>query len=210
MSEHSPFLDLLDYRRRVAELYAWVRFTQLEPEARWGEFHRRREQLLREHPQSALDGAQKAAFLGLRYFPYNPALRYVLPVDTDVEPGVIEVELEEEGLTRLQRFGKISFDLSGQAVSLSLFWILEYGGGVFLPFRDSTNQTETYEGGRYLLDTIKGADLGQEGGNLVVDFNYAYNPSCAYNPRWHCPLAPPENRLPVEVRAGELRYPEVV
>jgi hypothetical protein len=70
--------------------------------------------------------------------------------------------------------------------------------GVFLPSLDETNRSETYGGGRYLLDTIKGADLGREGERLVIDFNYAYNPSCAYNSRWQCPLAPQENWLPVE------------
>ena len=88
-----------------------------------------------------------------------------------------------------------------------MFWVLGYGGGVFLPFKDATNGPETYGGGRYLLDTIKHADLGSEDERLVLDFNYAYNPSCAYNPRWHCPLSPPENTLPVEIRAGEKSYP---
>jgi uncharacterized protein (DUF1684 family) len=69
-----------------------------------------------------------------------------------------------------------------------------------------TNASETYQGGRYLIDTIKGADLGWEGEDLVVDFNFAYNPSCAYNERWSCPLPPPENSLPVAIEAGELRF----
>jgi len=75
--------------------------------------------------------------------------------------------------------------------------------GLFLPFGDTTNGTTTYGGGRYLLDTAKGADLGGDDGGLVLDFNFAYNPSCAYDPRWVCPLAPPGNRLPVGVEAGE-------
>ena len=86
---------------------------------------------------------------------------------------------------------------------LALFWLDAYGGGVFLPFADATRGRETYGGGRYLLDTVKGADLGEEDGRLVLDFNFAYNPSCSYDPRWVCPLSPPENRLPVAVRAGE-------
>ena len=91
---------------------------------------------------------------------------------------------------------------------LELFWLEAYGGGLFLPFRDATGGSETYGGGRYLLDTIKGADLGAEEGRLVLDFNFAYNPSCAYDPKWACPLSPPANRLPVAVRAGE-KKPEV-
>ena len=78
-----------------------------------------------------------------------------------------------------------------------------YGGGVFLPFRDETNGATTYGAGRYVLDTVKGADLGGADGRLVVDFNYAYHPSCAYDPRWSCPLAPATNRLVGPVEAGE-------
>jgi uncharacterized protein (DUF1684 family) len=93
-----------------------------------------------------------------------------------------------------------------QPVALSVFWVMGYGGGIFLPFRDQTYQKETYGGGRYLLDTIKHADLGGDSSGLVIDFNYAYNPSCAYNPRWVCPLSPIENRLSVPIRAGELNF----
>ena len=88
---------------------------------------------------------------------------------------------------------------------LEVYWLEGYGGGIFLPFRDPTGGTETYGAGRYLLDTVKGADLGTSDGLLVCDFNFAYNPSCAYDPLWVCPLAPPPNRLEVPVRAGE-RY----
>jgi uncharacterized protein (DUF1684 family) len=149
---------------------------------------------------------QKSVFKGLCYYPFNPSLRYCLTVDTNIEPEVFELELQDDGLIKLQRFGKISFEAAGQPVSLALFWILGYGGGLFLPFRDLTNETDTFGGGRYLLDTVKGADLGQEDGHLIVDFNYAYNPSCGYNPRWYCPLAPSENWLAVPIPAGELRY----
>ena len=86
-----------------------------------------------------------------------------------------------------------------------VYWIEVYGGGVFVPFRDATSGSETYGAGRYLLDTIKGADLGGEGDRLILDFNYAYNPSCAYDPRWSCPLAPAVNWLQVPIQAGE-RY----
>jgi hypothetical protein len=203
MAEHTDYLDLMDYRRRVAELYAWLRQEEQSPEARLLEFRRRRDDLFTSHPQSALSAEQKSFFAGLHYYPYNPHMRFALEVDTDVDPEIWEVYLEEDGLTRMQRFGKVHFEVNGQQVSLTLFWMLGYGGGVFLPFRDETSRTETYGGGRYLLDTIKGADLGREDSRLLIDFNYAYNPSCAYNPRWQCPLAPRENWLPVEIRAGE-------
>ena len=206
MSEPSHFYELMDYRRRVSDLYARLRSSDLSLEARLLEFRRRRDMLFAEHPQSALSEERKAKFAGLRYFPYNPDLGFALEVDTQVDSEIWEVHLEEDGLARMQRFGRIHFQVDGQDVSLTLFWILGYGGGAFLPFRDETNKTQTYGGGRYLLDTIKSADLGREGSGLVIDFNYAYNPSCAYNPRWQCPLAPQENWLLVPIRAGELRY----
>ena len=199
----NQFVELLDYRRSVAALYAAVRQDSADPAESCRQFRLGRDALFRSHPQSALSDEQKARFSGLRYYDYDPALRFVLPIDGDVEPAVLELALEHDGVVRIQRFGRIQLHIGGQAVALSLFWILGYGGGVFLPFRDSTNNQATYGGGRYLLDTIKHADLGAQDGRLVVDFNYAYNPSCAYNSRWHCPLAPAENRLMVPIPAGE-------
>lgn len=104
-----------------------------------------------------------------------------------------------------ERVGRLEVPFEGRPRRLTLFWLPEYSGGFFLPFRDGTNGHETYGGGRYLLDTAKGADLGGDPSRstIVVDFNFAYQPSCAFDPRWSCPLAPPENRLDIEVRAGE-------
>jgi uncharacterized protein (DUF1684 family) len=113
----------------------------------------------------------------------------------------------EDGTVRYRRVGRLVTRLG----DLTLFWTLGYGGGLFLPFRDATAGAETYGAGRYLTDTIKGTwgrGLVHEGGRVVLDFNYAYNPSCAYNSRWACPLAPPENHLDEPVRAGELAYPD--
>ena len=103
----------------------------------------------------------------------------------------------------MQRFGRVHLPISGQDVTLSLFWLLGYGGGIFVPFADETNGAESYGSGRYVLDSVKGADLGMEDGQLVLDFNFAYNPSCSYDPRWACPLTPPANRLETAIRAGE-------
>jgi uncharacterized protein len=108
---------------------------------------------------------------------------------------------------RFRRFGVVRLELADDELELSLYWLEGYGGGVFLPFADATGGRETYGGGRYLLDTVKGADLGEVDGRIVLDFNFAYNPSCSYDPRWVCPLSPPENRLAVAVRAGELHSP---
>jgi uncharacterized protein (DUF1684 family) len=202
----SPYPDLLIYRREVTALYAELRERgSAHPDA-FTRFKAARDALLAEHPQSPLDSAQRRTFEGLKYFPYNPALRFVLPLDLDVQCETFEVQLRDDGLLRLERFAKVHFALQGTPVSLSLFWVGGYGGGVFLPFRDTTNAHETYGGGRYLLDTIKGADLGEEDRGVVLDFNYAYNPSCCYNHRWECPLAPLENRLALPVRAGEKAF----
>lgn len=202
------YAELRDYRRCVAEIYAALRLSSSDEAARCRQFRTARDRLFRSHPQSPIAAAQRAHFSGLRYFAYDPALRFVVPVDTAVELATFTLEMEDDGPLRLHRWGSVHFAIDGQVVALSIFWILGYGGGLFLPFRDLTNSHETFGGGRYLLDTIKHADLGQEGDRLVVDFNYAYNPSCAYDARWHCPLAPMENHLPVAVRAGEQAYLE--
>jgi hypothetical protein len=204
----STHADLLHYKRKVSELYVDVRGSAGSPEDRWRVFRRARENLFRTHPQSALTVEQKAEFNGLNYFDYNPALRLLVDVQYGVEQESFDVPLQKEGLMRMTRFGQANFELNGNSLSLSLFWIEGYGGGVFLPFRDGTNGAFSYGGGRYLLDTIKGADLGQQGDKWVLDFNYAYNPSCAYNPSWHCPLAPTENWLTVPIEAGERKFSE--
>ena len=103
------------------------------------------------------------------------------------------------------RVGRVTLPLPGGDGALALFWMRGYTGGLFLPFRDATSGDETYGAGRYVLDTGKGADLGGDpaAGTLVVDLNFAFQPSCAFDPKWACPLAPPENRLPARIEAGE-------
>jgi hypothetical protein len=151
----SDYLGLMDYRRRVAEMYERARTGSGDPAARWMEFRRARDELFRWHPQSALSGDQKARFEGLRYYPYDPRFRFVLPLGPVDNPEVVEIRLRDDGLLHMRRMGRVRFTIDGQTLALTLFWILGYGGGVFLPFRDASNTDETYEGGRYLLDTIK-------------------------------------------------------
>lgn len=198
-------LDLLDYRHQVFDLYRTLRDANGDPSA-CSIFRQTRDVLFRTHPQSALDTAQKAAFNGLRYFDYDPAYRVIAYVNREVEPITLDYELGEDGHLRCTRFGQVQFTLPSGTGTLSLYWIDGYGGGLFLPFGETTNRDETYGGGRYLFDTIKGADLGVMLDEIVLDFNYAYNPSCAYNPRWICPLTPPANRLAFPINAGEKRY----
>ena len=196
-------LALLDWKRRVFSLYAAVR--ALEPAAGWALWRETRDELFRSHPQSPLPADRRAAFDGLEYWPYDPQARVLADLeDVDAAPAPIETSGPEPML--FQPFARASFELRGERLSLEVSWLAAYGGGAFLCFRDATSGRAGYGGGRYLLDTVKGADLGEDGGRLVLDFNFAYNPSCSYDPRWVCPLTPPQNRLEAEIRGGE-RYP---
>jgi len=195
-----PLLDLLDYRRRVSEMYDAVRSLR-ERDARaahrlWRE---RRDELFRSHPQSALPENERAAFRGLRYHEYDPAFAFTAKVRS-VTHESYDVDTSTGGVIPFVRFGAVALPIG----TLEVMWLDEYSGGVFLPFRDATSGKTTYGGGRYLLDTAKGADLGSSGDTLVLDFNFAYHPSCVYDPKWTCPLAPLSNRLTVAVEAGEL------
>ena len=208
------FLDLYDYGHRVAAMYR-ERAEALQS----GEdaalvlqrFRVARNALFATHPQSALDEEQRKQFEGLRYFPYNPALSVTASVETTIEPALLTVAMNAEESMTMTKVARLHFTVEGQEVGLSLYWLNIYGGGLFLPFRDTTSPAESYGGGRYLFDTIKGSDFlpvpgFSEKERIVLDFNYAYNPSCAYNYKWVCPLAPLENRLHVPIRAGELKF----
>lgn len=193
-------VELLDWRRRVFAAYAEVR--ERGPAAAHARWRALRDELFRTHPQSPLDAAGRAAFTGLRYFAYDPALRFSAPVEP--RPGErVEIQTSGGEAMAMRRFGVVALPVG----TLEVYWIDVYGGGVFIPFRDATSGTTTYGGGRYLLDTIKGADLGStEDGRLIIDFNFAYHPSCHYSHRWSCPLAPPANHLTVAIEAGEMAY----
>lgn len=203
MSGESGYLDLLDYRRRVLALYADVRWLAgTDPAAAHGRWRAERDDLFRSHPRSALSVEDRAAFRGLRYFPYDPRYRFTAPLVE--EPGdPVEVRTSTGEALWLRPVGRIEIPLG----TLPVYWIDVYGGGVFVPFRDATSGRETYGGGRYLLDTVKGADLGStDDGKLVLDLNFAYHPSCHYHYRWSCPLAGPESRLAARVEAGEMSW----
>lgn len=194
-------LTLLDWRRRVAELYAAVRAGgEVDRPTSLARFRAGRDELLRHHPDSPLGPDDHARDEGLEHWPYRGDLRFEVPlVDAGVEPEPSTVASSAGEEMPLRRIGRIELPMG----SLDVYWIDVYGGGAFVPFRDTTAGEETYGGGRYLIDTVKGADLGGSTGHLVVDFDYAYHPSCAYDPRWSCPLAPPGNRLAIPIRAGE-------
>jgi uncharacterized protein (DUF1684 family) len=192
-------LDVLDWRRRVFALYADVRATP-DPQNAWKLWRDGRDELFATHPASPLDA--RAGFAGLPYAAYDPACRFTVRV-APAEPASIHIATTDAGGVRLDRVGRVELPIGG----LDVWSIAGYGGGIFVPLADASNGTSTYGGGRYLLDTSKGADLGSNGSDLVIDLNFAYHPSCRYSPRWVCPLAPPGNRLAVAVRAGELMSP---
>ncbi len=194
------WLDLLDWRRQVAALYAHVREErERDPVTAHGLWQAGRNALFRNHPQSPLLADARAAFDSLPCWPYDPALAFTAPVEP-LPPERLTIPSSTGQDMPLVRFGRVSLPVG----TLDVYWIDVYGGGVFLPFRDATSGRESYGGGRYLLDTAKSADLGSTvAGDLVLDFNFAFHPSCFYDPRWSCPLAPPQNVLGAGVRAGE-------
>jgi uncharacterized protein len=202
-------LWLADWRRRLARLYAEVRQSaDTDPELAWRHWVGQREALYREHPQSPVPAAQRPAFRA-RHFDYDPSVRFEVPVQPAPPPaaGALPLELPNSGAESLafSRVGFVDLPFADGSRRLSLFWMAGYAGGVFLPFRDATSGSETYAAGRYVLDSAKSADLGGDPsrGSLIVDFNFSFHPSCAFDPRWACPLAPPENRLDIPIRAGE-------
>jgi len=192
-------LELLDWRRRVAELFAELRRRPADADTlAW--FRTSKDALFKTHPQSPIPDAERADFGGLPYWPFDHRARVVAQfVPDEAEPVAHPDEIA------FHRVGRLSFALYDQPHTLPAFWIDGYAGGLFVPFKDGTSGHDTYGGGRYLLDTIKSADLGSdlEAGTVVLDFNYAYHPSCFYDPVWVCPLAPPDSRLSVPIHAGE-------
>jgi uncharacterized protein (DUF1684 family) len=200
-----PF-ELLDWKRRVFELYATVR-TAADPRAAWDRWRVGREDLFRSHPQSPIEPPRRGTFPGLPFFDYDRSYR-VLATVRPADPESYDIESSGDGTFRFTRFAVAEFDVLGQPLSLECYWLAGYGGGLFLSFRDGTSGKETYGAGRYLLDTVKGADLGMDADRLLLDFNFAYNPSCAYDPAWVCPLTTPANRLGIRIEAGEKTPPK--
>jgi uncharacterized protein len=208
----SEYLDLYDYRCRVAVMYRERNRALAAGEDAatvLQHFREQRDELFAHHPQSALDEEQRATFGGLRYFPYNPAGCCEATLDTDVEYTQQNITMNASETMKMTTVGHLHFTLGDKAATLALYWLDVYGGGLFLPFRDATSPAQSYGGGRYLFDTMKGSDFLRAPDNenrIMLDFNYAYNPSCAYNYRWTCPLAPAENRLSMPISAGEMNY----
>jgi uncharacterized protein (DUF1684 family) len=204
-TEAQALLYLVDWRRRLGDLY------RIQGPDAIVRFRKQRDELFRSHPQSPIEPDERASFEGLRYFPHDPAFR----VQAHFEPADgSELLIDtggEDGAVRYRRAGHLNFQLNDEPCRLTVLSLVQYAGGLFVPFRDTTSRRETYGAGRYLFDTAKDTDglvleITPGSPDVMIDFNYAYNASCAYSPRWACPLAPPENFLTVPVKAGELSF----
>ncbi len=198
-------LDLVDWRRKVGDLYRTGRPDALE------KFREGRDRLFKSHPQSPIEPEERASFTGLRYFPHDPGFRVHARIQAADGSELLIDTGGEDGAVRYRRAGELVFRLAGEPCKLTVLSLVQYAGGLFVPFKDTTAVRQTYGAGRYLFDTAKDTDglvleITPGSPDVVVDFNYAYNASCAYSPRWACPLAPPENFLRVPVTAGELNY----
>jgi uncharacterized protein (DUF1684 family) len=193
-------LAVLDWRRQVHELYRSVRAASTP--ARGHDLWRRgRDRLLGTHPASPIPVDERGTAVRLPVPAYDPAWRFEAVVEP-AEAAHMDVPTGTDGVVPFDRIGLVRL---GDLGSLDVWRLGSYGGGLFVPLKDaSAGRAEgTYGGGRYLLDTVKGADLGGRRTRLVLDLNFAYNPSCAYDEAWACPLAPPGNTLRVAVPVGE-------
>jgi uncharacterized protein (DUF1684 family) len=155
---------------------------------------REKDQFFKASPHSPLSQEQQDAFTGLNYYPPNPDLDLTVKVQRLEGDNEIVIETTTGDTRRYRRYGSFEFTVEGQTVQLTIY---EAPHGFFLPFVDANAGSETYPAGRYLEPD----DLG--GNEFQVDFNQAYNPFCAFGAGWSCPVTPPENRLPVAIRAGE-------
>lgn len=204
----SDALDLLEWKHEIFDLYAEVRRAS-DPREAWTRWRSVRDRLYAEHPQSPLPPTVRPGFDGCRFFDYDPSWRVVAEIE-NLPPEMQALAVSTGGSFSFTRLGVARFARGGTDHELELHWNDGYGGGIFLAFTDETTGDTTYGGGRYLLDTVKGSDLGLDRAShtAVLDFNFAYNPSCSYDGQWACPLAPAANRLPLAVTAGE-QHPAV-
>lgn len=205
MSPLSTTLALLDWKQRIFGLYADVR-AERDPRRAWQTWQDERDLLFKQHEQSPLSVERRDSFPGCRYHDYDPEFCVVGRLNETV-PTSSELVASTGGSFAFSCIGQVAFTLRDEPYTLDVQWNEGYGGGLLLAFRDETSALTTYSGGRYLFDTVKGADLGSDvaRSELILDFNFAYNPSCSYDTRWSCPLAPSTNTLPFAVTAGELR-----
>jgi uncharacterized protein (DUF1684 family) len=192
--------QVLDWRRQVASLYRAVRQEQ-DPRVAHSVWVEGRDMLLRGHPASPVPERERLAYPGAIVASYDSDYRFVVEVDRTVPELRREVPTATDGVVPFELVGRVTLPGLG---TLDVWWAAVYGGGVFLPLKDATSGNASYGGGRYVLDTVKGADLGGDPGALVVDLNFSFQPSCAYDDAWACPLPGAGNTLAAAVPVGEL------
>ncbi len=194
-------LELADYRRRVSELYAAVRAAG-DPADGHALWRAGRDELFGKHPQSPLPADDPLRGTGLPYWPYDPALRWTLPLRAPREPVSLALPTDNDGTTEMTLAGHVELP-APVAATVDVWSLRQYAGGLFVPLRDGSAGHTSYGGGRYLLDTAKSADLGGDEAGLVIDLNFLYHPSCRYDSAWQCPLAPQGNTVSAVIEAGE-------
>ena len=161
-------------------------------------FRAEKDRVFAKDPHSPLLPDQRRGFRGLVYFDENPELVIHGTVDRHVEPGEVRMATSAGEEQVYERYGLVRFTVDGQPAAVTLY-ASEDADELFIPFRDATSGKESYGAGRYL-------EVHAHGDGVTIDFNYAYNPNCAYDPSWSCPLPPPENWLKVPIRAGEKTF----
>ncbi|HZU14430.1 MAG TPA: DUF1684 domain-containing protein [Chloroflexota bacterium] len=162
------------------------------------QFRAAKDAFMKEDEQSPLPSEERENFPGLSYYPYNPDLHLQLPLDRDVPAEPITMETSTGSRREYRRVGKIRFEVDGTPAELMIYQGSD--GSLFLPLRDATSGKETYGAGRYVEPEMVGDD------QVDADLNYLYNPYCAYNEAYSCPLPPIENWLRVPIEAGEKVY----
>ena len=207
-------LSLIDWRREIFEIYSDIR-RESNGKMAWEKWRVKREELFKHHPESppfnikSIPGSYAQPIL----YPYNPNFCLSSQYKVLESSEILELITDDNSITRIQPFLKTTNLFEKLNIELTIFKILGYGGGLFMPFFDigCSSKGDNYEGGRYLIDTIKGADLGESRKNeLRLDFNFSYNPSCSYNSKWTCPIIKDYNIIPVLIDAGEKKPIEVL
>ncbi len=167
------------------------------------QFRKLKDDFFRKGPGSPLSPEQMKEFKGLNYFPENAAFRFELPLQRYANPDRVTMQTSTGGAQDYYKVGQVRFKVDSDEAALQVYESADHPGSYFVPFVDATAPVETYGAGRYLEpEEIRS-------GELLVDFNYCYNPYCAFDPKkWSCPLPPPENHLKVRIEAGEKKYHE--
>lgn len=210
---NNPF-TLIEWQRSITQLYALIRGMAVNNQKEaWMAYCTMRNALFKDHLNSPLNPEQKTTFKELSYYPYNPAWRTIGTINPNVKRETFKIYSGSDNIVQYTRVGCIDFELEikqkKEQLTLNIYWLGGYGSGLLLPFGDKTNGKETYSGGRYLYDTIKGVDLGVEETKIVLDFNYAYNPLNVYNSNQINPITPDENKLPIAIEGGEKMFDDI-